>query len=651
MKRLLFSLLLGLFAAPITRAADVRAADVLVLCYHDVRDDVEGMPLETIPQVGQFPHVTPGIVAHLDADQYATSTRNLAANFDWLSAHGYHVISLQQLIDARNGRGDLPIKAVLLTFDDGLRSSYTKVFPLLKAYHYPAVMAVVGAWVDLPEDGKVDFGPRLFTHDDFVTWEQLRQMQASGLVEVASHTYDLHRGIVANPQGNEIPAVLVHAYDAQTRHYETDDDYGARLHADLVHSATEIQAQLGRAPRAVMWPYGAYTQVSDAIATSLGMPISFTLGIPLSFPNKPFGNRGLEAIPRMVLMSNPTAASLAWSIQHPFLKSDIRAVQIDLDSIYDPDPVQQEKNLGALLDRIKTLDVTQVWLQAFADPGGSNVAAEVYFPNRHLPMRADLFSRVAWQLRTRCGVEVYAWLPVLAWQLPDSSMQARLQILPRPGVQAETPVRLNPFLPETRSIVGDLYADLARAAPIAGLLFNDDAILRDTDDLGAQAPAPGPARTQALIAFTGELKTRVQQWRPQVATARNLFVEPVLHPQSESWYAQSLPAFLSAYNEVALMAMPLLENAAAGNAWLAKLARRVGAVPSGFNRTVFELQTVDWRTGRPIATAELAGQMQRLQSKGVLHLAYFPDDFHKNHPDIAILFPTFSASDYPARRP
>jgi biofilm PGA synthesis lipoprotein PgaB len=651
MKRLLFSLLLALFAAPIARAAEVRAAEVLVLCYHDVRDDVAGDPLQTIPQVGQFPRVTPGIVTHLDADQYATSTRNLAAHFDWLSAHGYHVISLQQLIDARNGQSELPNRAVLLTFDDGLRSSYTKVFPLLKAYHYPAVIAVVGAWVDLPEDGKVDFGPRLFTHDDFVTWEQLRQMQASGLVEIASHTYDLHRGIAANPQGNEIPAVLIHGYDAQTKHYETDDEYVARLRADLVHSVNEIRAQLGRAPRAVMWPYGAYTEVSDTIATSLGMPISFTLGIPVSFPNKSFGAAGLEAVPRMVLMSNPIAANLAWSIQHPFVKSGIRAVQIDLDYIYDSDPVQQERNLSSLLDRIKTLDVTQVWLQAFADPRGTNVAAEVYFPNSHLPVRADLFSRVAWQLRTRCGVEVYAWLPVLAWQLPDSSMQARLRISPRSGVKAEAPVRLNPFLPETRSIVGDLYADLARAAPIAGLLFNDDAILRDTDDLGAHAPPPGPGRTQALIAFTDELKTRVQRWRPQVATARNLFAEPVVHPQSESWYAQSLPAFLSAYNEVALMAMPLLENVKVGNSWLAKLAHQVGAVPGGFNRTVFELQTVDWQTGKPITTGKLAGQMQLLQSRGVLHLAYYPDDLHKNHPDIAILFSAFSASDYPARRP
>jgi biofilm PGA synthesis lipoprotein PgaB len=400
-----------------------------------------------------------------------------------------------------------------------------------------------------------------------------------------------------------------------------------------------------------MWPYGGYTQVSDTIAASLGMPVSFTLGLPVTFPDRPFGTIGLQAIPRLVLMSNPAAENLAWSIQHPILKGDIRAVQVDLDYIYDPDPDQQERNLSALLERIKTLNVTQVWLQAFADPSGSNVAAQVYFPNSHLPMRADLFSRVAWQLRTRCGVSVYAWLPVLAWQLPDTAIQARLQIAPKAGVKAESPARLNPFLPQSRSVIGDLYEDLARNAPIAGVLFNDDAVLRDTDDLGALAPKPGPARTRALIEFTNELKVRVQRWRPEIATARNLFAEPILHPQSESWYAQSLPAFLTAYNEVALMAMPAMENNSKPNPWLGKLATQVGSVPGGFNRTVFELQTVDWRTKKPIATRELVRQMQLLQSKGVLHLAYYPDDAEKSNPDIPKLIPTFSASNFPATQP
>jgi biofilm PGA synthesis lipoprotein PgaB len=261
-------------------------------------------------------------------------------------------------------------------------------------------------------------------------------------------------------------------------------------------------------------------------------------------------------------------------------------------------------------------------------------------------MRADLFSRVAWQLRTRCSVQVYAWMPVLGWRLPDPAQQARLEIHPRPGVTPEKPVRLNPFLPETRDLVGSLYEDMARSAPLTGILFHDDAVLRDTDDLGAAVPAPGPARTQALIDFTNELKTHVQRWRPTIKTARNLFAEPVLNPGSESWYAQSLTAFLEAYDEVALMAMPDMENAKHPHDWLLKLAAKVAAAPGGMDRTVFELQTVDWRAhDQVISTPEIVRQMRLLQERGVRHLGYYPDDFAKNNPKLEVLRPEFSASD------
>ncbi|MGO4780418.1 polysaccharide deacetylase family protein, partial [Lysobacter sp. 2RAB21] len=111
-------------------------------------------------------------------------------------------------IKASRGEKKLPPKAVLLTFDDGLRSIYTHVFPLLRAYRYPALMAVVTGWVDLPREQQVDYGPRMFTHDDFVTWDQLREMQASGLIEIASHSDNLHRGVTSNPQGNTMPAAI-----------------------------------------------------------------------------------------------------------------------------------------------------------------------------------------------------------------------------------------------------------------------------------------------------------------------------------------------------------------------------------------------------------------------------------------------------------
>jgi biofilm PGA synthesis lipoprotein PgaB len=413
------------------------------------------------------------------------------------------------------------------------------------------------------------------------------------------------------------------------------------MRADLTRSSDEIRARLGRAPRAVMWPYGEYSKVSDSIAASLGMTVSFTLGDQVHYTTA-----GMQAIPRILMMSNATVGDLSWETQQPNPTAVVRAVQVDLDYVYDSDPAQQERNLGMLLDRIQALGATEVWLQAFADPNGDDSASTVYFPNHVLPMRADLFSRVAWQLRTRCSVQVYAWMPVLGWRLPDAAQQTRLEIQPRAGVTPEKPVRLNPFLPETRALVGSLYEDMARSAPISGILFHDDAVLRDTDDLGPDAPVSGPPRTQALIEFTNDLKTHVQRWRPSVKTARNLFAEPVLNPGSESWYAQSLPSFLQAYDQVALMAMPGMENAKHPDAWLLKLTARVAAAPGGLDRTVFELQTVDWRAHeQTIATQQIVRQMRLLQAHGVRHLGYYPDDFAKNNPKLEVLRPEFSASD------
>lgn len=617
------------------------AQDVVILCYHDVRDEVGTRQLLKTEKANATDIVAPGVGSSLDAEQFTTSTRNLAGHFDWLRSHGYHVISLQQLIDARRGRGTLPDKAVLLTFDDGLRSAYTNVFPLLKTYKYSAVMAVVGAWTDLSDDGKVDNGAQPLTREDFATWDELREMQNSGLVEIASHTYNQHHGILANAQGNLIPAVVTHEYHPLTHDYETDEEYIARLRADLTRNSDEIREKLGRAPRAIMWPYGEYSRVSDEIAASLGMTVSFTLGDQIHYTGA-----SMQAIPRILMMSNATVGDLTWELRQPTPDAIVRAVQVDLDYIYDPDPKQQERNLGLLLDRIKAMGATEVWLQAFADPDGEDSAGAVYFPNHVLPMRADLFSRVAWQLRTRCGVEVYAWMPVLGWRLPDAAQQARLQIRPRPGAAPENPVRLNPFLPETRKVVDTLYEDLARSSPLSGILFHDDAVLRDTDELGTAAPVPGPARTQALIEFTNELKIHAQRWRPSIRTARNLFAEPVLNPGSETWYAQSLPAFLKAYDQVALMAMPGMENAKHPNEWLMKLAAKVSATPGAMDCTVFELQTVDWRNhDQPIATSELVRQMRLLQDHGVRHLGYYPDDFAKNNPRLDELEPEFSASD------
>jgi biofilm PGA synthesis lipoprotein PgaB len=95
------------------------------------------------------------------------------------------------------------------------------------------------------------------------------------------------------------------------------------------------------------------------------------------------------------------------------------------------------------------------------------------------------------------------------------------------------------------------------------------------------------------------------------------------------------------------MAMPGLENANFSKEWLVKLSAKVAATPGGLDRTVFELQTVNWKAhDHPISTEEIVRQMRLLQVHGVRHLGYYPDDFLKDHPVLKVLRPAFSASDY-----
>lgn len=610
--------LLCLLQASAAFAAGGRVDDhLLVISYHDVRDDV---------------------AVNGDADGYAISTQNFAAHLDWLAAQGYHPISLSQLIAASKGGAPLPSKPVLLTFDDGLRSLYTKVFPLLRAYHFPAVAAVITGWVDLPAGKTVDFGPRPFTHDDFVTWDQLREMQDSGLVEIASHTDALHKGVQSNPQGNMTAAAITRIYDPSNSHYEDEAAYRARIRDDLSRSSDLIKKHLGKAPRAVVWPYAAYNSVTNDIADQLGMAVTFDL------EGRNTGTKDLHGLARLLMENNPTTADLAYELRRDVELESVRAVQVDLDSVYDPDPAQLARNLDALVERIKRISPSHVFLQAFADPDGNGSADALYFPNRYLPMRADLFNRVAWQLHTRAGPVIYAWLPVLGYELPDATQRQALAIQ---GAQPNDTFRLDFTKPEARKLIAGIYEDLAVNSYFEGLLFHDDAFVRDTElgDLSPNAPAE---RTQALIDFTLELKRSAEKWRPKLKTVRNLYARTVLDPGSEAWFAQRLDLFNGSYDYTALMAMPWLENSREPKRWMAHLVDAVRQTDPHFNHTLFELQTVDWRNGnKPIPPKTLLSQVHALQAAGVRHLAWYPDDFISDLPPLGTAREAISSRNFP----
>ncbi|MDX1578223.1 MAG: poly-beta-1,6-N-acetyl-D-glucosamine N-deacetylase PgaB, partial [Gemmatimonadota bacterium] len=382
-----------------------------------------------------------------------------------------------------------------------------------------------------------------------------------------------------------------------------------------------------------------------------------TVSLSLEPGPQPAGR--LRGIRRFLIGENPAVADLAWLVERSWIREPVeRVVHVDLDYLYDPDPEQAERNLDRFLERILDLAPSTVYLQAFADPDGDGTASALYFPNRHLPMRADLFNRVAWQLETRIEVDVFAWLPVLGFELPDSAANERLSVKRwGPGNAAPVPSRadyrrLSPWIPEARRIIGDIYEDLGKAAAIDGLVFHDDAYLSDAEDAAAYPDEPGRLptareKTLALIDFTDELAARARQYRPRIETARNLYAEAALNPAAESWLAQNLELFLDRYDWTAVMAMPLLEGAADADDWLDRLAGRIAAAPGGLSRTLFELQAVDWRSSEPVDPERLAAWMRRLERRGAIHFGYYPDDVHRDVPRLATIRTAFSTRSRP----
>jgi peptidoglycan/xylan/chitin deacetylase (PgdA/CDA1 family) len=419
----------------------------------------------------------------LDTD--AVTAKTLIQFLDWLKGSGWTAVSLDDLAAAARGDRRLPDKTILLTFDDGFRSLYTRAFPLLKAYRYPAVAALVGSWMEDRPDGMVQYGDKMVSRSKFVSWDEAREMQASGLVEFASHSYDLHHGIQANPQGNQIPSAVTRRYDPATRTYEDDAQYSARIRADLMHSRAVMAAKLGHPPRAMVWPYGRYTGLGLAVTKEIGFRFSVTLEA------EPAYTSDLFAIHRYFPSQNASLGDIVGNLRfEPASPLTRRIACLTLDALAAAGsaPVQdqalgphdtltaardgpvQDQALGHVIEGIRSLGADTVVIDANAAlPSADAPIGAVFFPTKLRPLRADILSRLVWQIRSRGGASVYLHLPLAAAAaaLGDSDTPALFADMARYTQADGMMIDMQPSS-GPRTIVGDLPGEIrARRAALS----------------------------------------------------------------------------------------------------------------------------------------------------------------------------------------
>ncbi len=539
--------------------------------------------------------------ALLDAD--AVTTDRLVAFFDHLRGSGWTAVSLDDIDAARRGGQPLPERAILITFDDGYASLYTRVFPLALAYRIPVVAALVGSWMQVAPGTRVAYGDLQVPRERFVTWAQVREMHASGLIEFASHSHDLHRGVIGNPQGNSMPATVTRQYAAGR--YEDEAAYRQRLADDLRLSRDLIAREIGVAPRTLVWPFGRYSAAAVEIAQSLGFRFALTLDPEPADAALPM------ALSRYLPTHDPKLGEIDINLRHvEELPAAQRLVCVDPATLRSGDPTGTDGPLGKLIERLRKLGTTAVVIDA-AQAGADGRLASTWFPTAQLPLQADLLSRLAWQLQTRAGVQAFVRLPVTAARATLGSDERVLALFRDLGA----------MVPASGLWLDDAPALLARsAAPGEGgaMPWQTYRLRRELDP--AQLPAPDALALQAFREF--------ERARPRLRLA--LKAAPGAHPKP------------SALADLSWFAAPADAPSAAA---------RVGAItvgrPAGINPA--RRTGLWWAGAEPPSADRLGRTMRALQVGGGTVLGWCPDVLAADEPAAARAAPAVSASRFPLR--
>ncbi len=179
----------------------------------------------------------------------------------YLKKAGYETVTVADLLAYVHEGASLPEKAIMLTFDDGYYNNYLYAFPLLKQYGMQMVLSPIGAATTFYNDNPKEQNHEAYSH---VTWAQLREMAESGLVEIQSHSYDLHQNKAGGRKG------------AGKLKNETTAAYQAVLRQDLTAANELLAGEVGVQPTAFVYPFGESHKEARPVLEALGFEATFS---------------------------------------------------------------------------------------------------------------------------------------------------------------------------------------------------------------------------------------------------------------------------------------------------------------------------------------------------------------------------------------
>jgi peptidoglycan/xylan/chitin deacetylase (PgdA/CDA1 family) len=198
------------------------------------------------------------------ADSMTVTTAVFESQLRYLRDNGYTVIPLRSLVGYFLGKvPPPPPRSVVITADDGHKSVYTEMLPIVKEYGIPVTLFIY---------------PSAISNASYaMTWKQLREIKGTGLFDIQSHTY-WHPNF-SNEKRRSKPADYVKFVDMQFK-----------------KSKERIEKEVGGRVDMLAWPFGIYDDWLMTRAKEDGYIAGFTMVRRNASPSD-----NIMALPRYIM--------------------------------------------------------------------------------------------------------------------------------------------------------------------------------------------------------------------------------------------------------------------------------------------------------------------------------------------------------------
>ncbi|WP_025182419.1 polysaccharide deacetylase family protein [Leptospira kirschneri] len=230
-----------------------------------VKDDTPPTPGYTIQSESVSGGGVPVLCYHHLAPQggpmggYNLHPNLLEEQFKFLKAAGYQTVRLDQFYSYINGKkpSDFPDKPILLTFDDGSKTHWEVLVPLLKKYGFTASIFIY---------------PSIISSDKkyYMTWDQLNNALDSGVLDLGSHT-------LYHPK---LPTMS-----------------RALIRKQLLESKQILETKTGRKVIDLAYPFGLFDPRVIEEAKAIGYRMAFTVNPGKNLPGTPVYNIHRSLVP------------------------------------------------------------------------------------------------------------------------------------------------------------------------------------------------------------------------------------------------------------------------------------------------------------------------------------------------------------------